>query len=72
MLAAVKERQELDHAQLSPCAELEAYLESPLELTNDIVWWWGVCFSFFVPSAWLSNNVFRNIKSNIQNLTVLN
>ena len=66
MLATMKERQELDRAQLSPRAELEAYLESPLELTNDIVRWWGVCFNFFVSSAWLSNNVFRNIKSNIQ------
>jgi hypothetical protein len=46
MLAAVQERQESDRAQLSPRAELQAYLESPLELTDDIVGWWGVCFSF--------------------------
>ena len=51
MLAAVKEHQALDHVQLSPHAELEAYLESPLEVTDDIVRWWGVCFSFYIPSA---------------------
>jgi hypothetical protein len=32
MLAAAKEHQESDHA----CAELQAYLESPLELTDDV------------------------------------
>ena len=46
MLTAVKERQELDRAQLSPRAELQAYLKSPLELTDDVVGWWGVCFGF--------------------------
>ena len=46
MLAAVKEHQESDHAQLSPHAELQAYLKSPLELTDDVVGWWGVCFCF--------------------------
>jgi hypothetical protein len=46
MLAAVKERQESDHAMLSPRAELQAYLKSPLELTDDVVGWWGVCFGF--------------------------
>ena len=46
MLAAVKERQESDRAQLSPRAELQAYLKSPLELTDDVVGWWGVCFGF--------------------------
>jgi hypothetical protein len=51
MLAAVKERQELDRAQLTPHAELEAYLGSPLELTDNIVRWWGVCFSFYILSA---------------------
>ena len=45
-LAAVKEHQESDHAQLSPHAELQAYLKSPLELTDDVVGWWGVCFGF--------------------------
>ena len=39
MLAAVKEHQELDHAQLSPHAGLQAYLKSPLELTDDVVGW---------------------------------
>jgi len=46
MLAAVKERQELYRAQLGPHAELQAYLKSPLELTDDVVGWWGVCFGF--------------------------
>ena len=44
MLAAVKKRQELDRAQLSPHAELQAYLKSPLELIDDVVGWWGVSF----------------------------
>ena len=46
MLAAVKEHQESDCAQLSPHTELQAYLKSPLELTDDVVGWWGVCFGF--------------------------
>jgi hypothetical protein len=66
MLAAMKECQESDRAQLSPHAELQAYLESLLELTNDIVGWWGVCFSFYMLSALFSNNFNRNIKINIQ------
>ena len=41
MLAAIKECQESDCAQLSPCTELQAYLKSPLELTDDVVGWWG-------------------------------
>jgi hypothetical protein len=44
MLAAVKKHQELDRAQLSPRAELQAYLKSPLELIDDVVGWWGVSF----------------------------
>ena len=44
MLAAVKKHQELDRAQLSPRAELQAYLKSPLELIDDVVEWWGVSF----------------------------
>ena len=47
MLTAVKERQKLDHAMLRPSAELQAYLESPLQLTDD-VGWWGVCFGFLI------------------------
>jgi hypothetical protein len=66
MITTMKEHQELDHAQLHPHAKLEAYLESPLELMDDIVRWWGVCFSFYILSAWFSNNFNRNIKSNIQ------
>ena len=46
MLAAVKERQESDRAQLSPRAELQAYLGGPLEPNNDVVGWWGVCIGF--------------------------
>jgi hypothetical protein len=37
MLAAVKKRQELDRAQLSPRAELQEYLKGPLEITDDVV-----------------------------------
>ena len=48
MLAAVKERQESDHAQLSPCAELQDYLKGPLEIINDVVGWWGVCFHLYI------------------------
>jgi hypothetical protein len=44
MLAAVKERQESDRAQLSPRAELQNYLKDALEITDDVVGWWGVCF----------------------------
>jgi hypothetical protein len=35
----LQEHQESDHALLSPRAELQAYLESPLELTDDVVGW---------------------------------
>jgi hypothetical protein len=45
MLAAVKKRQETDRAQLSPRSELRAYLKSPLEVTDDVVRWWGVRIS---------------------------
>ena len=45
MLAAVKKRQELDRAQLSPRAELQEYLKGPLEVTDDVVAWWGVCIT---------------------------
>jgi hypothetical protein len=45
MLASVKKRQELDRAQLSPRAELQGYIEGPLEITDDVVGWWGVSFS---------------------------
>jgi hypothetical protein len=46
MLAAVKKRQDSDRAQLSPRAELQAYLKSALEVTDDVVGWWGVSFIF--------------------------
>ena len=46
MLAAVKERQESDRAQLSPRTELQAYLDGPLEPNSDVVGWWGVCIRF--------------------------
>ena len=36
----------VSRAQLSPRAELQAYIKSPLELTDDVVGWWGVCFGF--------------------------
>jgi hypothetical protein len=52
MLTAVKERQELDRAMLRPSAELQAYLESPLQLTDD-VGWWGVCFGFLIQFNYL-------------------
>ena len=65
MLAAVKEHQELDHALVSPCAKLQAYLESPLELTDDVVGWWGVCFSFLIQFNLLINEMYRNIKLSI-------
>ena len=42
MLSAVKKRQELDRALLTPRAELQTYLKSPLEETNDVVGWWGI------------------------------
>jgi hypothetical protein len=45
MLAAVQEHQESDRAQLSPCTELQDYLRAPLEYTEDVVGWWGVCFT---------------------------
>jgi hypothetical protein len=46
MLASVKKRQESDRAQLSPRAELQTYLEGPLEITDDVVEWWGVHLGF--------------------------
>jgi hypothetical protein len=46
MLASVKKRQESDRAQLSPRAELQTYLEGPLEITDDVVEWWGVRLGF--------------------------
>ena len=64
MLTAVKERQELDRAMLSPSAELQAYLESPLGLTDD-VGWWGVCFSFLIQFNLFINGMYRNIKFSI-------
>ena len=66
MLAAVKEHHELDRALLSPCAELQAYLESPLELTDDVVGWWGVCFGFLIQFNLLINEMYRDIKFSIQ------
>ena len=48
MLAAVKEWQESDRAQLSPCAELQDYLKGPLEIIDDVVGWWGVCFRLYI------------------------
>jgi hypothetical protein len=65
MLTAVKERQELDRAMLSPSAELQAYLESPLELTDD-VGWWGVCFGFLIQFNLFINGMYRNIKFSIR------
>jgi len=44
MLAAVKARQDSDRATLDPRAELVAYVKSPLELTDNVVGWWGVSF----------------------------
>ena len=66
MLAAVKERQESDRAMLSPRAELQAYLKSPLELTDDVVGWWGVCFSLLIQFDLLINGMYRNIKFSIR------
>jgi len=66
MLAAVKERQESDRALLSPRAELQAYLESPLDLTDDVVGWWGVCFGFLIQFNLLINEMYRNIKFSIR------
>jgi hypothetical protein len=57
--------QESDHALLSPHAELQAYLESPLELTDDVVGWWGVCVSFLIQFDLLINEMYRNIKFSI-------
>ena len=47
MLAAVKKRQELDRAQQTPRAELQAYIDGPLEITDDVVGWWGVRSNVF-------------------------
>jgi hypothetical protein len=64
MLAAVKEHQELDCTMLSPRAELQAYLKSPLEFTDD-VGWWEVCFGFLIQFDLLINGMYRNIKFSI-------
>ncbi len=42
MHAAVKSRQDADHAKQSPQEELQAYLTSPLENVENVVAWWGV------------------------------
>ena len=65
MLAAVKEFQESDCAMLSPSAELKAYLESPLQLTED-VGWWGLCFGFLIQFNLFINGMHSNIKFSIQ------
>ena len=44
MLAAVKACQDSDRATLDPHAELITYIKSPLELTDNVVGWWGVSF----------------------------
>lgn len=46
VLAAVQARQVSDRVQAKPRAELTAYLQSPLEQTEDVVRWWGVSFYF--------------------------
>jgi len=46
MLAAVKEHQESDRARQSPRTELQDYLKGPLEITDDVVGWWGVSLMF--------------------------
>ena len=64
MLAAVKKRQESDRAQLSPRAELQTYLNDPLQSTSDVVRWWGVRFWFLSSTHRLITC--RNIKSSTQ------
>lgn len=46
VLAAVQARQASGRTQLRPHAELTAYLQSPLEQTEDVVGWWGVSLFF--------------------------
>ena len=61
MLSTVKECQELDHVQISPCAELQAYPKSPLELTDMLLDGGRYVLAFNL----LINNLYRNIKNNI-------
>jgi len=44
----LQSRSESDNMQLRPCAKLQAYLESLLELVDDVIWWWGVSFHFII------------------------
>jgi hypothetical protein len=48
MLATVKKRQELDRAQQTPRTELQGYIDGPLEITDDVVGWWGVRFNILI------------------------
>ena len=43
MQAAVMACQAAECASANPHAELQAYLNMPLVLVEDIVAWWGVC-----------------------------
>ncbi|KAG2036130.1 hypothetical protein BDR03DRAFT_983239 [Suillus americanus] len=47
VLAAVQACQASDRTQLRPCAELMAYLQSPLEQMEDVVGWWGLLKSAY-------------------------
>jgi hypothetical protein len=66
MLATVQERQESDRAQLSPRTELQEYIKGPLEITDDVVGWWGVSFAIEYQSNSLVNNMCRSIELNIR------
>ena len=45
LLDAVQSFQKEEKASSSPCDELTQYLESGPEPTDNVICWWGVCYS---------------------------
>jgi hypothetical protein len=48
MCEAIRTRKTSDHLTHNPRQELNMYLSSPLEETDDIVAWWGVSLFFYL------------------------
>ena len=48
MRATVQARKAQDRAATNPREELKQYLDSPLEVVDDVVAWWGVSCTLYI------------------------
>lgn len=55
MLSAVGERKAADRSRAGARDELKFYLESPLDSTSDVVAWWGVSTTSFLPMEYITD-----------------